>query len=124
MTRKRMRAHLVRSALAIFLLLAPAYARSTQMQQRMPGTQDDPLEDRIKSGERVDRDSWQKPNEVVRADEGRLRAAAQRASHQAAASSRKTTTEVRLHRREEGPLPDPDPLPCSASIGGVASVHL
>ena len=68
MTGKRMRAHLVRSALAIFLLLAPAYAHSTQMQQRMPPrTQDDQLESRIKSGEAVDRDSWQKPNEVVRA---------------------------------------------------------
>jgi arsenite methyltransferase len=69
MTCRRLLAGFPRSALAIFLLLAPACphpARQTQ-QQMPPRTQDRPLQDRIKSGERSERESWQKPDEVVQA---------------------------------------------------------
>src|SRR5205823_13545316 len=54
---------------AIFLLLASACAHPTQAAQQgmPPRTQDRPLQDRIRSGERPERDSWQKPDEVVQA---------------------------------------------------------
>ncbi len=52
-------------ALPIFLFLAPACAHR---QERMPPrSQDRPLADRIRSFERPERDSWQKPDEVVQA---------------------------------------------------------
>src|SRR5437764_14277870 len=56
-------------ASAIFLVLWGACAHSTApTQQRMPPrTQDRPLQDRIKSGERSEREPWQKPDEVVQA---------------------------------------------------------
>ena len=56
-------------ALAIFLVVSAACTHSTpQTQQRMPPrTQDRPLQDRIKSGERSERETWQKPDEVVQA---------------------------------------------------------
>src|ERR671936_1638270 len=31
-------------------------------------------------------------------------------------SSRKSSTEIRLHRRGEGPLPNPDSLPCTQGL--------
>jgi ubiquinone/menaquinone biosynthesis C-methylase UbiE len=51
------------------VLVAPACAHPSQpSQQRMPPrTQDRPLEDRIRSAERAERESWQKPDEVVQA---------------------------------------------------------
>ena len=54
---------------ALFLLLASACAHPTQAAQQgmPPRTQDRPLQDRIRSGERPERDSWQKPDEVVQA---------------------------------------------------------
>src|SRR5438552_8542457 len=54
---------------ALFLLLASACAYPTQAAQQgmPPRTQDRPLQDRIRSGERPERDSWQKPDEVVQA---------------------------------------------------------
>jgi arsenite methyltransferase len=69
MTRRRPRARFSRFALAMFLLLAAADAHPAQpAQQRMPPrTQDLPLRDRIESFERVERESWQKPDEVVAA---------------------------------------------------------
>ena len=56
-------------AWAIFLVAAAACTHSTpQTQRRMPPrTQDRPLQDRIKSGERSERETWQKPDEVVQA---------------------------------------------------------
>ena len=56
-------------ALALVLLLAPACAHPTQAAQQgmPPRTQDRPLQDRIRSGERPERESWQKPDEVVQA---------------------------------------------------------
>ena len=67
MTCKRL--HSKVPALAIFLVLSAACTHSPpQTQQRMPPrTQDRPLQDRIKSGERSERESWQKPDEVVQA---------------------------------------------------------
>ena len=69
MTCKRLLATLPELAFAIFLALSAACAHPTPgTQQRMPPrTQDRPLQDRIKSGERSERESWQKPDEVVRA---------------------------------------------------------
>lgn len=58
-------ATLSKPALPIFLILATACSHH---QERMPPrTQDRPLEDRIRSFERSERDSWQKPDEVVSA---------------------------------------------------------
>ena len=56
-------------ALATYLVVSAACTHSTpQTQQRMPPrTQDRPLQDRIKSGERAERETWQKPDEVVQA---------------------------------------------------------
>lgn len=69
MNRKPLAAAFPRPALAIFLLLAPACAHpGEQAQQRLPPrTQDRPLQDRIRSAERSERDSWQKPDQVVQA---------------------------------------------------------
>jgi predicted methyltransferase len=69
MTRKRSFIRSPRSALALFLMVATACAHPGQQpQQRMPPrTQDRPLQDRIRSGERPERDSWQKPDEVIQA---------------------------------------------------------
>jgi arsenite methyltransferase len=69
MTCKRLLTKLPETALAIFLVLSAACTHSPpQTQQRMPPrTQDRPLQDRIKSGERPERESWQKPDEVVQA---------------------------------------------------------
>jgi predicted methyltransferase len=52
-------------ALPIFLFLATACAH--QQERMPPRTQDRPLEDRIKSGERPERGSWQKPDEIIQA---------------------------------------------------------
>jgi len=49
------------------VVLAAACAHQPQQEQERlpPRTQDRPLQDRIKSQERPERDSWQKPDEVV-----------------------------------------------------------
>ncbi len=58
-------AKFAKPALPIFLLLATGCAHR---QERMPPrSQDRPLADRIKSFERSERASWQKPDEVVQA---------------------------------------------------------
>ena len=69
MTRRRPHARFSRSALVMFLLLIAADAHPAQpAQQRMPPrTQDLPLRERIEAFERAERDSWQKPDEVVAA---------------------------------------------------------
>ena len=68
MTCKRLLANIAIPASAIFLVLAACAHSTTQTQERLPPrTQDRPLQDRIKSGERSERESWQKPDEVVRA---------------------------------------------------------
>src|SRR5690349_18008483 len=69
MTRPRPRARFSRFALAMFLLLAALDAHPAQQAQRNmpPRTQDLPLRDRIEAFERVERESWQKPDEVVAA---------------------------------------------------------
>src|SRR5439155_25391010 len=69
MTCKRLLVNIRLPASAICLLLAAGCAHSTpQTQQGMPPrTQDRPLQDRIKSGERSERESWRKPDEVVQA---------------------------------------------------------
>src|SRR5712692_6798583 len=65
MSYKQLVAKFAKPALPIFLFLATACAHH---QERMPPrTQDRPLEDRIKSGERPERESWQKPDEIVQA---------------------------------------------------------
>jgi predicted methyltransferase len=51
-------------ALLILLFSALAFAQQTSMP---PATQDRPLKDRIASMERPERDTWQKPDEVVKA---------------------------------------------------------
>jgi arsenite methyltransferase len=69
MTCKRLLTGHPELALAIFLVLSAACAHPAPPgQQRMPPrTQDRPLPDRIRSGERSERESWQKPEEVVQA---------------------------------------------------------
>ncbi len=65
MSSRQRLATLSKPALPIFLFLAAA---CTHRQERMPPrTQDRPLADRINSFERSERDSWQKPDEVVQA---------------------------------------------------------
>ena len=65
MSRKQPLAKLAKPALPILFFLGTA---CTHNQERMPPkTQDRPLEDRIKSQERPERASWQKPDEIVRA---------------------------------------------------------
>jgi len=55
-------------ASALFLLLAACAHPPQPRQERMPPrTQDRPLQDRVKSFERPERDAWQKPDEVVQA---------------------------------------------------------
>src|SRR6266852_1187858 len=68
MTCKRLLVNIAIHASAIFLVLAACAHSTTQSQERLPPrTQDRPLQDRIKSGERSERESWQKRDEVVRA---------------------------------------------------------
>ena len=53
---------------ALPVLVFAAVLSAQQMQQQMPPkTQDRPLQDRIRSQERAERDAWQKPDEVIKA---------------------------------------------------------
>ncbi len=62
---KQVASILAKTALPVFVFVATGCAHH---QERMPPrTQDRPLADRIKSGERPERASWQKPDEVVQA---------------------------------------------------------
>src|SRR5215472_11326233 len=65
MSRKQPLARFAKPALPILFVLGTACAH--QQERMPPRTQDRPLEDRIKSGERPERDSWQKPDEIVQA---------------------------------------------------------
>ncbi len=69
MTYRQLLAKVANPALSILLVLATACTHQSQPKQERlpPRTQDRPLQDRIKSQERPERESWQKPDEVVRA---------------------------------------------------------
>src|SRR5712692_7193134 len=69
MTYRQLLARVANPALSILLVLATACTHQSQPKQERlpPRTQDRPLQDRIKSQERPERESWQKPDEVVRA---------------------------------------------------------
>jgi len=65
MSYKQLAAKFAKPALPIFFFVATACSHH---QERMPPrSQDRPLADRIRSFERPERDSWQKPDEVVQA---------------------------------------------------------
>ena len=64
MMRKSFSTKCARSALTAFLCCAAAYA---QQKSLPPPTQERPLQDRIATFERSERDEWQKPGEIVKA---------------------------------------------------------
>src|SRR5215469_236487 len=65
MSPKQPLARFAKPALPILFVLGTACAH--QQERMPPKTQDRPLEDRIKSGERPERASWQKPDEIIQA---------------------------------------------------------
>ena len=64
MSYKQPLSKVAKPALLTLLLAVWAFAQQTSMP---PATQDRPLKDRIASMERPERDTWQKPDEVVKA---------------------------------------------------------
>jgi hypothetical protein len=56
-----------RIGLPMFSILLLSALAGAQQKSMPPATQDRPLQDRIESMERAQRDEWQKPDEVVKA---------------------------------------------------------